>query len=129
VPIVLKSGSLNLLEPSGPVQACNGTVLPLPIALKYRWCNNRKLFERSDIVAATAVFLRQMYEIRHTDRPLINTWTKHRQTYSHTKVRCWKISDSQTACRLPTAEIVALCYARPAARILFHTASSFFTLN
>jgi len=28
VPIVLKSGSLNLLEPSGPVQACNGTALP-----------------------------------------------------------------------------------------------------
>jgi hypothetical protein len=28
--IVLKSGSLNLLEPSGPVQACNGTALPLP---------------------------------------------------------------------------------------------------
>ena len=24
VPIVLKLGSLNLLEPSGPVQACNG---------------------------------------------------------------------------------------------------------
>jgi hypothetical protein len=24
VPIVLKSGSLDLLEPSGPVQACNG---------------------------------------------------------------------------------------------------------
>jgi len=24
VPIVLKSGSLNLLEPSGPVQGCNG---------------------------------------------------------------------------------------------------------
>jgi hypothetical protein len=27
VPIVLKSGSLNLLEPSGPVQACNGIAL------------------------------------------------------------------------------------------------------
>jgi len=27
VPIVLKSGSINLLEPSGPVQACNGTAL------------------------------------------------------------------------------------------------------
>jgi hypothetical protein len=27
-PIVLKSGSLNLLELSGPVQACNGTALP-----------------------------------------------------------------------------------------------------
>jgi hypothetical protein len=29
--IVLKSGSLNLLEPYGPVQACNGIVLPLPL--------------------------------------------------------------------------------------------------
>ena len=30
MPIILKSGSLNLLEPSGPVQACNGIALPLP---------------------------------------------------------------------------------------------------
>jgi hypothetical protein len=29
VPIVLKSGSLNILEPSGPVQACRGITLPL----------------------------------------------------------------------------------------------------
>ena len=29
VPIVLKSGSLNLLKPSGPLQACNGIALPL----------------------------------------------------------------------------------------------------
>jgi len=28
MPNVLKSGSLNLLEPSGPVQACNGIALP-----------------------------------------------------------------------------------------------------
>ena len=28
MPIVLNSGSLNLLEPSGPVQACNGIALP-----------------------------------------------------------------------------------------------------
>jgi hypothetical protein len=27
IPIVMKSGSLNLLEPSGPVQACNGIAL------------------------------------------------------------------------------------------------------
>ena len=27
---VLKSESLDLLEPSGPVQACNGIALPLP---------------------------------------------------------------------------------------------------
>ena len=31
VPIVLKSGSFNLLQPSGPVQACKGIALPLPL--------------------------------------------------------------------------------------------------
>ena len=36
VPIVLKSGSLNLLEPSGPVQACNGNALPLPLHVHFR---------------------------------------------------------------------------------------------
>ena len=29
--VVTKSGNLNFLEPSGPVQACNGTALPLPL--------------------------------------------------------------------------------------------------
>ena len=31
--VVAKSGNLNFLEPSGPVQACNGTALPLPYRL------------------------------------------------------------------------------------------------
>jgi hypothetical protein len=30
LPFGLKSGSLNFLETSGPVQACNGIALPLP---------------------------------------------------------------------------------------------------
>jgi len=34
MPIVLISGSLKLLEPSGPVQACNGIALPLPLLLR-----------------------------------------------------------------------------------------------
>jgi hypothetical protein len=29
----MKSGNLNFLEPSGPLQACNGTALPLPLTL------------------------------------------------------------------------------------------------
>jgi hypothetical protein len=33
--IVLKSWSLNLLEPSGPVQVCNGIALPLPFLRFY----------------------------------------------------------------------------------------------
>ena len=35
VPIVKKSGGLNLLEPCGPVQACNRTDLPLPNSKVY----------------------------------------------------------------------------------------------
>jgi hypothetical protein len=31
VPIVWKSGSINLLEPLGPVQACNGTAFTIGI--------------------------------------------------------------------------------------------------
>ena len=32
---ILESGSLNLLEPSGPVQPCNGIALPLSHNNKY----------------------------------------------------------------------------------------------
>ena len=31
--VVMKSGNLNFLEPSGPLQAYNGTALPLPLPL------------------------------------------------------------------------------------------------
>jgi hypothetical protein len=34
VPIVLKSGSLNQLEPSGPVKGCDGIALPYIMKLK-----------------------------------------------------------------------------------------------
>jgi hypothetical protein len=35
MPIVLKSGSLNILEPSGLVQACNGIALRLTNKLSF----------------------------------------------------------------------------------------------
>jgi len=43
VPIVLKSGSFNLLEPSGPVQVCNGIAVPFTVhgrtaQCTYQWC-------------------------------------------------------------------------------------------
>ena len=34
--VVTKSGNLNFLEPSGPLQACNGTDLPLPLEKEAR---------------------------------------------------------------------------------------------
>jgi len=32
--VVMKSGNLNFLKPSGPLQACNGTDLPLHVSLR-----------------------------------------------------------------------------------------------
>jgi hypothetical protein len=42
--IVLKSGNLNLLEPSGPVQAFLGMALPLPLYSQHSFNH----FQRSD---------------------------------------------------------------------------------
>ena len=54
--VVTKSGSLNFLESSGPVQACNGTVLPLlNFGTMWRWVvgfTQRPLFSR-EIVLGT----------------------------------------------------------------------------
>ena len=35
----MKSGKLNFLEPSGPLQVCNGTALPLPYDLNVCLCD------------------------------------------------------------------------------------------
>jgi hypothetical protein len=35
--VVMKSGNLNFLEPSGPLQACNGTACTLFIFLQSAW--------------------------------------------------------------------------------------------
>ena len=36
----MKSGNLNFLEPSGPLQACNGTDLPLPFISSLYWAGS-----------------------------------------------------------------------------------------
>ena len=43
MPFVLKSGSLNLLEPSGPVQACNGTALHFDIRVHSAGLADKKI--------------------------------------------------------------------------------------
>jgi len=35
--VIMKYGNLNFLEPSGPLQACNGTALPLPLPIFRKW--------------------------------------------------------------------------------------------
>ena len=48
--IVTKSGNLNFLEPSGSVQVCNGTALPL------FYYNNKQYIKRHDKVCAQLQF-------------------------------------------------------------------------
>jgi len=44
VPTVLKSGGLNLLEPSGTIQACNGIAIPLPLLdVTLKWYSLEKV--------------------------------------------------------------------------------------
>jgi len=45
---VLKSGSLNLLEHSGPVQVCNEIALPLPLLISIRDCVESKAIVRPE---------------------------------------------------------------------------------
>jgi len=47
----LKSGSLNLLEPSGPVQACTGTAVPFTVRLVTTISSVLKVFHPAKVTA------------------------------------------------------------------------------
>jgi hypothetical protein len=55
VPIVLKSGNLNLLDPSGSGQACNGIALPLPFTAVYQNGHPTTLLQLPNKVKRTSV--------------------------------------------------------------------------
>jgi hypothetical protein len=42
----MKSGSLNLMEPSGPVQACNGIALPVSFYIPDDGATNNEICRR-----------------------------------------------------------------------------------
>ena len=89
MPIVLKSGSLKLLEPSGPVQACNG------IALLMTWCSVNCVFIWYAVVK---IHVRHISMIRFT-------------LYSDTEI--WTINDRGQSCH-PVASNFSLVYFVPA---------------
>ena len=55
----MKTGNLNFLEPSGPLQACNGTALPLPFYMfQYHGANfRRSIALKIDLAIAIAIDL------------------------------------------------------------------------
>jgi len=51
----MKSGNRDFLEPSGPLQTCNGTALPVPLLWKKNTCtriyyNSTFRFEKNEIL-------------------------------------------------------------------------------
>jgi hypothetical protein len=71
VPTVLKSGSLNLLGPSGPVQACNGT--SLPISYKEELDTDNKLSNYLKITGILNDMFRPQKTLKKTRIKLYNT--------------------------------------------------------
>ena len=48
--VVTKSGNLNFLEPSGPVQACNGTALPCLCFPNFPTTDGNSMVRKTDSV-------------------------------------------------------------------------------
>jgi hypothetical protein len=61
---VKKSGSLNLLEPSGSVQACNGTALPFTFNFTLKLMNK---FSASNVHFFTTIIKNVMQSYRKPD--------------------------------------------------------------
>jgi len=81
VPIVLKSGSLNLLEHSGPVQACHGIALPLTLPLP-----SLKLLPKlyTNICIASKVGKSCSYKFTSVLFKSVNSWIKLRRPWVQT---------------------------------------------
>jgi hypothetical protein len=77
----MKSGNLNFLEPSGPLQACNGTALPLPLLQAHNAQHGSAVIEISQNTHKEYCYM-SLYlgacKIRHTDNArqftFILTW-------------------------------------------------------
>jgi hypothetical protein len=64
VPIVLKSGTFNLLEPSGPFQTCNGIALPL--AFTYFFEHMSANMSDTDVYEMrTTEYSKSYFEVHH----------------------------------------------------------------
>ena len=70
----MKSGSLNFLEPSGPLQACNGTALPLLFTYSNYTVGHDGVcrsggIDRSILTPGTKQKRAVIFIIRHGNRP------------------------------------------------------------
>ena len=73
MPIVLKYGNLNLLETSGPFQACNGNALPCTFFTFTFLLSNKGGFVESDIDRAINL-LAPEFGIQILAHPVCKMW-------------------------------------------------------
>ena len=67
----MKSGNLNFLEPSGPLQACNGTALPLPCEVCPFWTTTSCLRRLERCCKASLMFTMFSECSQKTDEDLL----------------------------------------------------------
>ena len=84
--VVMKSGNLNFLEPSGPLQACNGTALPF---LFFAVTGKPELAKGQMIRICTCTFLQILALNCHVTRTVwsreLQLTAPHSTRYMHTK--------------------------------------------
>jgi hypothetical protein len=81
----MKSGSLYLLEPSGPHRACYGTPLPLPLKSRTRVAKDEEIFCRCTAQMTTyySKFARDIYCISNVNAfKHQNSWSVHMNKWS-----------------------------------------------
>ena len=103
MPIVLISGSFNLLEPSGTVQACNGIALPLPYSgsciqpddgytCVVETCSSCYKYDKSNILTVFLLFffiyLKALNRTRHALLSYTSVATSFKTPTWHTIVKC-----------------------------------------
>jgi len=69
--VVTKSGNLNFLEPSGPVQACNGTALPLQLMYYFFPCSGKTIHNSASSMAPLLLPVHCACHLTHIMQPIL----------------------------------------------------------
>jgi hypothetical protein len=91
------SGNLNLLEPSGPVQACNGIALPYLKAVTWHMPQNKSLAHEKDVMwfQILATNCSAVCNLRHLHQRQYATWIRGFQSVAG--VKQWLHRNRRTA--------------------------------
>jgi hypothetical protein len=105
VPIVLKTGSLNLWEPSGPFQACTGIALPCILIISVVTCPHNKTGWRKMRKYLKLKFNKIMYTNIFTSvSVLVDCKTLHVSFTEMGLSSLWRILHSVYICQCNDAE-------------------------